>query len=536
MKSYLKISNTSLVRFCVLGVVTLGLMTSCDKNADSGNAGSGASASLSIKVEGIENEVDIAPKAMKASNSKTSTQLAPGVLEEKDVTYKEFDAVVRLQQDQVEGDRTVSNSQVAKSNGKSATKAIAMDRGVKYRLLLYKDGKFITSLHAESGVASHVEVVKNEEYQWYAYSYNSTDNIPDVANPAAPVIESVVDKPLLYASGTVTVTGAGTVDKPLLVRFAHRTARIGAELSARGMIAGLQTITAKFANTDYIKKGTLNVFTGQYENTSTVDVGNLTFTNYSVATKDTIKVAYYYTAAQTPIVPMTVNVETFTVKLDNNSTRTFSTPFQYAMDMTAVNWGNRLTNSMDLIESALSLVGLQWSRANLYFSTADKAYRFRHMIEIDSYPRDGEEFWEYRSSFPTSAANKQDPCTRVYPLNKWRMPTKSETKILTDRTAGRNLQPDYVEYDAVGVAAPYQGNKVRILKLGYFMTVLGPMDYRNDGYFWTHDPAILGGILGGVESYRVSDNRSVPIIGDYVWMHGFQSTMGGRENIRCVRK
>src|SRR5690606_34227506 len=99
----------------------------------------------------------------------------------------------------------------------------------------------------------------------------------------------------------------------------------------------------------------------------------------------------------------------------------------------------------------------------------------------------GEEFWEYRSSFPTSAANQQDPCTRVYPLNKWRMPTKTETKVLADRTSGRNLQPDYVDYDAVGVAAPYQGNKVRILKLGYFMTLLGPMDYRNDGYFWTHD-------------------------------------------------
>src|SRR5690606_38760037 len=327
MKSYLKISNTSLVRFCVLGVVALGLMASCDKRAESGGGGSGASASRCIKVGGIGNEVDIAPKGMKASNSKTSTQLASGVLEEKDVTYKEFDAVVRLQQDQVEGDRTVSNSQVAKSNGKSATKAIAMDRGVKYRLLLYKDGKFITSLHAESGVASHVEVVKNEEYQWYAYSYNSTDNIPDVANPAAPVIESVVDKPLLYASGTVTVTGAGNVDKPLLVKFAHRTARIGAELSARGMFAGLESITANFAGTDYIQKGTLNVFTGQYENTSAVDVGNLTFTNYSVATKDTIKVAYYYTAAQTPIVPMTVNVQSFTIKLDKVyngvGTRTF---------------------------------------------------------------------------------------------------------------------------------------------------------------------------------------------------------------------
>lgn len=546
MKLYQKMSNTSLIRFCVLGVISLGLMTSCDKNAGAGDgADSGSAASLSIQVEGIENEIDT--KASKASNSRSSSQLPTGVLEEKDVTYKEFDAIVRLQEDQVAGDRTVSNNQVAKGTaGKSATKALAMDPGIKYRLLLYKDSKFVTSLHAQSGVASHVEVVKGEEYTWYAYSYNTTDNIPDVANPAAPVIESAVDKPLLYASGTVTVTGAGNVDKPLLVRFAHRTSKIGAELSARGMFAGLESITANFAGTDYIQKGTLNVLTGQYESMTAVDVGNLVFTNFSVKTKDTIKVASYYTAAQTPIPAMTVNVQTFTIKLDKVyngvGTRTFSTPFQFSMDLPDMAWGHRLTSAMDLIESAVTVNGIRWSRANLYFSEADRAYRFRHQIE-PIYGRVEEEYWNFKAPFPNGTIGGQDPCTRVYPLGKWKMPNRDETsKLISQDQDGvnRQLTGDYVEYVATGTAAPYPSNKMRVNKMGYFHVIGGIFGVNEDGsngYFWTSETGFLGGALTGVYTYRVSDDRKNGIFGgDYVWEHVAASSWGGTLNTRCIRK
>lgn len=546
MKLYQKMSNTSLIRFCVLGVISLGLMTSCDKNAGAGDgADSGSAASLSIQVEGIENEIDT--KASKASNSRSSSQLPTGVLEEKDVTYKEFDAIVRLQEDQVAGDRTVSNNQVAKGTaGKSATKALAMDPGIKYRLLLYKDGKFVTSLHAQSGVASHVEVVKGEEYTWYAYSYNTTDNIPDVANPAAPVIESAVDKPLLYASGTVTVTGAGNVDKPLLVRFAHRTSKIGAELSARGMFAGLESITANFAGTDYIQKGTLNVLTGQYESMTAVDVGNLVFTNFSVKTKDTIKVASYYTAAQTPIPAMTVNVQSFTIKLDKVfngvGTRTFSTPFQFSMDLPDMTWGHRLTSAMDLIESAVTVNGIRWSRANLYFSVADRAYRFRHQIE-PIYGRVEEEYWNFKAPFPNGTIGGQDPCTRVYPLGKWKMPNRDETSRLISQDqdgVNRQLTGDYVEYVATGTAAPYPSNKMRVNKMGYFHVIGGIFGVNEDGsngYFWTSETGFLGGALTGVYTYRVSDDRKNGIFGgDYVWEHMAASSWGGTLNTRCIRK
>lgn len=548
MKLYQKISNTNLIRFCVLGVFSLGLLTSCDKNSNTGDAAdSGAAASLSIQVEGIENEIGNDPKAIKASNSRNSSQLASGVLEEKDVSYKEFDAIVRLQEDQVAGDRTVSNNQVAKGTaGKSATKALAMAPGIKYRLLLYKEGKFVTSVHAQSGVASHVEVVKGEEYTWYAYSYNTADNIPDVANPAAPVIESAVDKPLLYASGTVTVTGAGNVDKPLLVRFAHRTSKIGAELSVRGMFAGLESITANFAGTDYIQKGTLNVLTGQYESMSAVDVGNLVFTNYSVKTKDTIKVASYYTAAQTPIPAMTVNVQSFTIKLDKVyngvGNRTFSTPFQFSMDLPDMTWGHRLTSAMDLIESAVTVNGIRWSRANLYFSEADRAYRFRHQIE-PIYGRVSEEYWNFKAPFPGGTIGAQDPCTRVYPLGKWKMPNRDETSRLISQDqdgVNRQLTGDYVEYVATGTAAPYPSNKMRVNKMGYFHVIGGIFGVNEDGsngYFWTSETGFLGGALTGVYTYRVSDDRKNGIFGgDYVWEHVAASSWGGTLNTRCIRK
>ena len=548
MKLYQKISNTNLIRFCVLGVFSLGLLASCDKNSNTGDAAdSGAAASLSIQVEGIDNEIGIDPKAIKASNSRSSSQLASGVLEEKDVTYKEFDAIVRLQEDKVAGDRTVSNNQIAKGTaGKTATKALAMDPGIKYRLLLYKDGKFVTSLHAQSGVASRVEVVKGEAYSWYAYSYNTTDNIPDVANPAAPVIESAVDKPLLYASGTVTVTGAGNVDKPLLVRFAHRTSKIGAELSARGMFAGLESITANFAGTDYIQKGTLNVLTGQYESMSAVDVGNLVFTNYSVKTKDTIKVASYYTAAQTPIPAMTVNVQSFTIKLDKVyngvGNRTFSTPFQFSMDLPDMTWGHRLTSAMDLIESAVTVNGIRWSRANLYFSEADRAYRFRHQIE-PIYGRVEEEYWNFKAPFPNGTIGGQDPCTRVYPLGKWKMPNRDETSRLISQDqdgVNRQLTGDYVEYVATGTAAPYPSNKMRVNKMGYFHVIGGIFGVNEDGsngYFWTSETGFLGGALTGVYTYRVSDDRKNGIFGgDYVWEHVAASSWGGTLNTRCIRK
>ncbi len=543
MKLNLKLTNNRLFKLAVFGVISIGFFNSCDRDSQIQNDPlPEVDAQLTFTVDGIVDEVEINSNDGKASAAHTSRSAASadGIIESKDVSYEAFDAIVRLQNDPIDPkSKRVSNGQSSKASN-AGSKAVAMAPRIKYRLLLYKDGALVNSVHAESGVATHVEVNKNIDYQWYAYSYNTEDFIPDVTSTTNPVVESSIDKPLLYASGTVRVTGTGYVDKPMLLQFGHRTSRIGAEISARGMFAGLESITATFAGTDYVKKGTLDLLTGQYISTTAVNVGNLNFKQLSPETKDTIKVAYYYTAAQTAIAPMKVNVSTFTVKLDKGSTRTFGTPISYSMNMNNLAWGNRVTSALDLIESALTVQGVRWSRALLYFSYADKAYRFRHLIGVNDYPVSPEEYWDYKSPFPPGPLNTQDPCTRVYPLNKWRMPTEAEASDLVDlKGSSRQIYNDYIEYNATGTAAPYPSNKLRIIQRGFMTPIVNIVaDQGINAYFWTDDPdTFLGGLLGGVESYMFSDFRNVnPFIFDFVWMHGFQSTVGGLENVRCVRK
>jgi hypothetical protein len=75
--------------------------------------------------------------------------------------------------------------------------------------------------------------------------------------------------------------------------------------------------------------------------------------------------------------------------------------------------------------------------------------------------------------------------------------------------------------------------------MGYYNIALGIFgllsDDKQDGYFWVNETGFLGGAITGVNNYRVSDNRDVPFVGDYVFEHWAMSSWGGAENVRCVR-
>ncbi|VTP97264.1 Uncharacterised protein [Sphingobacterium daejeonense] len=121
----------------------------------------------------------------------------------------------------------------------------------------------------------------------------------------------------------------------------------------------------------------------------------------------------------------------------------------------------------------MTVNGIKWARTNLYFSQADRAYRFRHQIH-DPYNRSTEEYWNFKAPFPNGTIGAQDPCTLVYPKNKWRMPNGDETRNLIDvKDSRRTLNADYVEYTATGTAAPYPSNKLRINKMGYLQYCIG---------------------------------------------------------------
>lgn len=542
MKTKFNLHTKLLFTVCMFSLVFVG----CRRGADDVVENLTGDAFLNIQVDGI-NEVTTAvdPDALNADNSELKASVAKTKISRTNLVKKSFegfDANITLKNERSEN-KVIASSKRSSSTGESKAAVNTMSpmpTGNTYKILLYKNGTYVKTVSAVSGTLIQVEVEKNILYDWYAYTFNTADPLPDVTSTSNPTIESVVDKPLLYSSGTVQVTGEGIVNKPLRLEFNHRTSRVGAEINARGVFAGLQSISASFAGTDYVKKGTLNLLTGQYENINAVNVGQLTFSNFSAATKDTIKVAYYYTAGQEALAPVTVNVQSLVLKLDKGDTRTFSTPFQYSNNLNSMEWGNRLTSAIDLVESPLTVAGVEWARANLYFSEADRAYRFRHQIEA-SYGRNGnEEYWNFKAPFPDGVIGSQDPCTRVYPLNTWRMPNRDEVQALVAVKDGtRTLVPDYVEYNATGTGSPYPSNRLRINKMGYFNLILGIFGVNEDGingYFWSSETGFLGGLGTGVFCYRVSDNTQFPFnAGDRVWEHHALSSWGGTLNVRCVR-
>ncbi|GEM_PF-2466681 len=538
MKSNLKRPNpNSFIKALLLGVLFSSFLASCNKDTSSAVDLPSGDATLSIDVAGIDDEDD-GGKESRASVSKTSvmSSVEGEILNSKEVSFEGLDAIVSTSKG-LKGERRVVVADNKTGKSSSEKRAFMMVPGVNYRILLYLNGTFVKSIAAQSGVATHVEVQKDVEYDWYAFSFNSVYPIPDVSNTGAPTIDSETDRPLLYASGKVMVTGEGVVDKPLRIQFAHRTARVSAEISARGLFAGIQSVEATFENPDYIKKGTLNLLTGQYDNISSVALGNLNFVSSTTAAKDTLKVVQYYTAGQGTGSQIKINVKTLTLKLDLGDTRVFSNlTFSDNLDL---NWGYRRHMFLDLIETPLTVNGVKWARTNLYFSQADRAYRFRHQIH-DPYNRSTEEYWNYKAPFPNGTIGAQDPCTLVYPINKWRMPNGDEIdNLIGVKDSRRTLHADYVEYTATGTAAPYPSNKLRINKMGYYNIALGIFgllsDDKQDGYFWSTDTGFLGGAITGVNGYRVSDNREFLVTGDYVYKHHALSSWGGTENVRCVR-
>ena len=73
--------------------------------------------------------------------------------------------------------------------------------------------------------------MKGATYKWVAYSYNNNETIP-VFNSDASVIQTPVDKDLLYASGTKKIsTAAGIVEEAVPVTFNHALARVKIEVN-----------------------------------------------------------------------------------------------------------------------------------------------------------------------------------------------------------------------------------------------------------------------------------------------------------------
>ncbi|MCL7986350.1 hypothetical protein M8998_00185 [Sphingobacterium sp. lm-10] len=136
-----------------------------------------------------------------------------------------------------------------------------MQQGVKFWIALYNTTtkRYEHSVQGTSGTPLSLAIVRGQDYEWWAYSYNSTESIPEV-NPENPIIETTTDKPLLYAKGKINFSNSG--DNRLAILFINQLKQIRIDVDTRGLFGDIETANVSFLD-DYIKTAEFNLYDGQ---------------------------------------------------------------------------------------------------------------------------------------------------------------------------------------------------------------------------------------------------------------------------------
>lgn len=562
-------------RLAIFGILSAITFFSCSRNSKEIELEPDGSTQLTFEVVGItdeisEGEIDSghdspAPPdgndfAQRTTHKQNEASIKPFVATKKMITEEGFDALVTFEEEEVRqgitGDSTqgtklgVINNPGKTPSGK-ANIAAAMPSGNRYRILIYdSNNAYVGTIDATSGTAftPGFPVFQNRVYTWYAYSYNSTTAPAVPTNTANPTLTPPTGvSALLYDSGTLTtVAGSNKID----ITFEHKLASIALRLDARGMFATINTVNASNTAPGSISTGVLNLRTGAYNSVTpnTAATALTTWTNAATATGDTIKVAYFYTAATTAINNFGVTLNNFVINLDDGTTRTFTAkPFVFSSSFTP-QLGRRYTATITLIESAVTIAGVQWARSNLYHRPSDQGYRFRHRTSnrygATANPVGSNEYfnWGARTSDINAPTQVINQCRQVFPYNTWRLPLQSEGQALVAattpaKTYGASVDAFYVAWN-LGTTSEYGNNWLSLLAqgrrgIGTNLLVDYSFILSSAGFYWTNQG---GGTTAAPTAFYIRGNviAAAGIIsgGSAVMEEGVRNQ---GLNIRCVR-
>lgn len=496
-------------------------------------------------------------KAVAAVNTSFVPKSAVMVSEPVQLSEDGYDAIVTL----TEEDETISsgnsrfiNSKLTSNKSGSATVAAAMPSGNKYRVLIYDNNdNYVGTIDATSGTGftPGFGVYKNTTYKWYAYSYNSSTQVPVPANTANPTITTTADATaMLYDSGTITtVAGSNKIN----ITFEHKLASIAIKVDARGLFTPINSIEGSNATAANLRTGTLNLKTGAYTGTTANSSTNslLNWTNFAAATGDSVKVAYLYTAGTTAISNFGVTLTDFKVKLDNNTVRTFKNKtFTFSQAFTP-QLGKRYTATITLVESAITVGGMKWARENLYYRAGDTGYRFRNqssnIYQTAADPTSTAEFFNFAAvtSSNGAATAVRDICKLAYPRNTWRLPTDDEQVALASvasssgspsRVFGQSSDSRYVAW-TYGGTNEYGTNWTSFMGLGYRQQGSNTVENYNTtstayGYFWSASYT-TGSTNAKYMRVTIDGNQANGYSGSVT--ANLSTNMRYGMNIRCVR-
>lgn len=565
-------------------------MFSCSKQQDSDQLNTSPT-KLSIKVSGINELKSNSEKKSSARKSSLQNSKEANLL-----SFDEFD-VQAVVDDKVEtrAKRETIRNKTNKTSSSSA-KAAVLETGVKYRLFLYKGSTLISSneLEVDPSIVTTIDVVPGETYNWYALSYNSEVNVPDV-DPADPKIDLAGGNDVLYATGSIEIPTAGA-SEPLAIVFDHKVSQIAVELNSMGMFgkfAATGNVTVTGLN---VQTGSFNVLTGEWSNLAPYSQ-SIAWSNFqNIDANGDRKVFVTYTASPAPLTDVKLGISNFSIDHVDGVTRNFTTGGEFEFDVTPV-IGESHRLLANLVESPLTVTKgsttARWARSNLYYENAHNPYRFYAINEATG-ASDGRGYFSFGGIIPRKFATdgKKDPCALVYPEGVWRQPTNVEFGTLTTsdglltNVLGNVLQllvsapaknydnsnatgdGTYIEYKvnagSGNTAFGTTSNALRFYYNGQVTNVSVISDIGADGLvllnlggsrgvetaLWTNDGGLDVPILGlsaGAWGYHARNKRTlagVNFIGaqgtaellsnvDLLGLNAISSTF---KNVRCVRK
>ncbi|MBB6500985.1 hypothetical protein [Pedobacter cryoconitis] len=513
--------NSISFRLTVLLLLGILFLWSCSKKdsnevVPAGNVLTGDLVKLNVVVDGIDNVEDEGPNGvLQAEGSKNggsnSISLKATSNNGNGINLTNTEQVLKTENKAL-GNKIVRSGGLevllsVQQEGKQQETALAMPTGAttssplaggnKFRLLLYNaaDGSFVSSTLFTMGVNASVVVSQGTTYNWFAYSYNDANDVADIpaAQRANPTMPTAVNRDLLYASGQVTtgkdIPPAKTVQNANInIPFKHLTTRVGVVLNAQGMFASLTSGTVQIDPTNF-DVGTVNIKTGAVTNvTPATGLPSASSVNKNFpitgVVSNTARIAYFYTATTaTPktITNLPVTVTDFTLTLDDGSSRSFS-GLTGKFIFPSVTLTNGKLLKVDLVESAVTVNGTSWARANLFWTGASLSsgtgnYVFRHFPD-NRYSNLSGEFWKFKTQFPSGpTVGAVDACSLVYPAGTWRMPTLNEVNSLVQNTNlkfvfnAATSSGNWIEYttteSTTGAATPYFSNKLILSFKGF---------------------------------------------------------------------
>ncbi|MGJ1411643.1 fimbrillin family protein [Sphingobacterium thalpophilum] len=409
------------------------LITSCSKDNNSAIIDS-KSDKLTISVGGIKNETS--EGTVKRGSNTTINKTANSKI----YSFSDVDMAVSI--DNNVPIKTNNLASTNRANGLAADAAPGvtenMEQDVVYVVYIYSGNTLVASKELKSGTAGTIEGLDPAgSYTWVALSYNTKDGDKPALTPANGAIALPQNKDVLYASGTVDLATSSNIN----ILFNHAFSRIGIELNTIGVfgeITGSPSVTVSGLN---LATGSIDLLTGTVSagDTFVPTLSYADFVNIDPAHNDA-KIAYVYTASTAEQNAIKVTLQNLNINhVDGNVPRTyFANATEFGFQVTPeLGKSHRLL--LNVIESPLvtgtGTSAVRWSRSNLFDRNSTDPLRAYAFYATNAQRSRADGYFSYGSlvaaRFPSTAAQKGDPCTRVYPEGLWKQPSEAQVSTLT---------------------------------------------------------------------------------------------------------